>query len=367
VSHRPLAPPRDDGLNSTGKDRLVERVTGSPLLWCLAACLVLTGLVWILGQRLAGVELAPDRGASWYYWQLPHPSAWTRLSAWTGYALHQLSAWALIYYAQQHVRRYVKGLHPINVIALAVNLIFILLHVLQSQLFYDGLAQDVSIYSSQGSVILLLVVVLLMESRRRGLILGRGTSMSKRVVDFVRRYHGYLFSWAVIYTFWYHPIVNTPGHLVGFFYMFLLLVQGSLFFTRAHVNRWWTVTLELMVAVHGALVAIMTSGPQGMWPMFLFGFLAIFVLTQMHGLGLSARIRTIIGAAYIAAVAAVYSWRGWSRLQEITWIPVIEYGLVAVLAGLIAASLWIARTIPDRPTQRKAFESVGSQGRNDRR
>ena len=36
--------------------------------------LVLTGLVWIVGQRLAGVELAPDRGASWYYWQLPHPS-----------------------------------------------------------------------------------------------------------------------------------------------------------------------------------------------------------------------------------------------------------------------------------------------------
>jgi len=57
-------------------------------------------LTWILGQWLAGVELGPDRGASWYYWQLPHPSVWTRLSASTGYALHQPSAWALIYYAQ---------------------------------------------------------------------------------------------------------------------------------------------------------------------------------------------------------------------------------------------------------------------------
>jgi hypothetical protein len=130
--------------------------------------------------------------------------------------------------------------------------------------------------------------------------------------------------------------------------MFLLLVQGSLFFTRAHINRWWTVTLELMVAVHGALVAIMTSGTHGMWPMFLFGFLAIFVLSQMHGLGLSRKIRTIRGVGYIATVAAVYSWRGWFRVPEIIWIPVIEYGLVAAFAGLIAAGLWIAGRVRNR-------------------
>ncbi|MGC7094338.1 hypothetical protein ACPZ19_06725 [Amycolatopsis lurida] len=40
-----------------------------------------------------------------------------------------------------------------NVIALAANLGFIALHEVQTQLFYDGLAQDVSIFSSQGSVV----------------------------------------------------------------------------------------------------------------------------------------------------------------------------------------------------------------------
>ena len=25
-------------------------------------------------------------------------------------------------------------------------------------------------------------------------------------VDVAKRYHGYVFSWAVIYTFWYHPM-----------------------------------------------------------------------------------------------------------------------------------------------------------------
>jgi hypothetical protein len=39
-------------------------------MWCLLACLMLTGVVWLLGQRLSGIELAPDQGASWYYWKL---------------------------------------------------------------------------------------------------------------------------------------------------------------------------------------------------------------------------------------------------------------------------------------------------------
>ena len=225
------------------------------------ASLALTALVGVLGFRLADQPLLPDQGASWYVWQLPDPTFWTRFTAWAGYAAHQLAFWGLIYDAQTRVKRFANGLHPINVIALGTNLAFIGLHELQSQIWYDGLAQDVSIFSSQGSVVLLLVVVLLMESRRRGLFFGRGRSLKAEVVDFARRYHGYLFSWAAVYTFWYHPMLNTPGHLIGFCYMFLLLLQGSLFLTRAHTNRWWTLTLEVFVAVHGTLVAIMTSGP----------------------------------------------------------------------------------------------------------
>lgn len=170
-------------------------------------------------------------------------------------------------------------------VALAANGAFVALHAVQPQVFYDGLAQDVSIFSSQGSVVLLLVVVLLMENHRRGLVLTWRAPISAEVVRFARRYHGYLFSWAAIYTFWYHPMESSSGHLIGFFYMFLLLVQSSLMFTTAHTNRWWTLTLELFVAVHGTLVAVMNSGPDGIWPMFPFGFMAIFVLTQMHGVG----------------------------------------------------------------------------------
>ncbi|HEX6346514.1 hypothetical protein [Umezawaea sp.] len=315
------------------------------LLWGVLASAVLTGLVWLAGTRLGGVVLLPDQGASWYYWKLPEPTAWTRASAWVGYAAHQLAAWGLIHHAQTRVKRHTRGLHPVNVVALAVNFGFVLLHAVQTQVFYDGTAQDVSIFSSQGSVVLLLVVVLLMESRRRGLFAGHGRPFPADVVGFTRKYHGYLFSWAAIYTFWYHPMENTSGHLIGFFYMFLLLLQGSLFLTRAHTNRWWTLTLELMVAVHGTLVAVMNSGPDGIWPMFLFGFLGVFVLTQLHGVGLSTTARWYVAAVFAVGVVAVYSWRGFDRIDEIVRIPAIEYLVTAVVALLVWVGIRLAAAL----------------------
>ncbi|GAA3467894.1 hypothetical protein [Nonomuraea roseola] len=316
------------------------------LAWGVVACAVATGLVWLLGQRLQGIRLLPDQGVSWYYWKLPEPTVWSRLSAWAGYAAHQIAFWALIFYAQTRVGRYTAGLHPVNVVALAVNTGFVALHTLQTHLFYDGLAQDVSIFSSQGSVVLLLVAVLVMENRRRGLFLGRPAPIGRQVVDFARRYHGYLFSWAAVYTFWYHPMEITSGHLVGFFYMFLLLLQGSLFLTRAHTDRRWTVTLELAVAVHGTLVALMSSGPGGAWPMFLFGFLGVFVITQMHGLGLSLPVRWALAGCYVGALLVVHALRGQiGSAFDALRIPAIEYALVGVLALLVWLGLRTARLI----------------------
>ncbi len=305
--------------------------------------LLFTGVIWWAGQRLAAVPHLPDQGASWYYWRLIEPTFWSRATAWGFYLLHQLAAWGLIYYAQTRVKRYTAGLHPVNVAALGVNAFFILLHFVQTHLWYDGLAQDVSIFTSQGSVIVLLVWVLLMENSRRGLFFGKKAPIGQEIIRAARKYHGYVFAWAAIYTFWYHPMENTSGHLIGFFYMFLLLLQGSLFFTRLHVNRWWTFAQEFTVLVHGTLVALMQAGTTGFWPMFFFGFLGIFIVTQMHGLGLSRRVRWALLAAFAGGTAAVYAWRGWENLNEIIRIPIIEYAAVFVLAGLIWLVMWIVR------------------------
>ena len=76
----------------------------------------------------------------------------------------------------------------------------------------------------------------------------------------------------------------TPGHLLGFFYMMMLFLQGSLFMTRFHVNRWWTLSLEFFMVVHGVTVAwFAAAGLSSQWGQFLFGGMAVFLITQMYG------------------------------------------------------------------------------------
>jgi len=335
----------------------LEAMSGSQSIWKrradvwavaggVAFSLIFTGIIAWAGQRLASIPHLPDTGYEWYYWRLTEPTFWSRTTAWGFYLAHQVTLWGLIYYAQTRVKRYTTGLHRVNIVALGANAFFVLLHFVQTHIWYDGLAQDVSIFTSQGSVIVLLVWVLLMENSRRGLFFGKKAPISQRVIQFARKYHGYFFAWAIVYTFWYHPMENTSGHLIGFLYMFLLLLQGSLFFTRVHVNRWWTLFQEVTVLIHGTLVAVMQG--QQLWPMFAFGFGGIFVITQMHGLGLSRWRRASILAVYAGAVVWVYSQRGWNMLNEIVRIPAIDYLAVFALAALFGGGMWLARLMRRR-------------------
>mgnify|MGYP004048364633 FL=1 len=218
---------------------------------------------------------------------------------------------------------------------------FVGLHILQTHLYYDGLAQDVPEITALGSVALMLMVILVLEAPRRGLLFGRRLRFDRRFIKLVREYHGYLFSWAIIYTYWYHPTEATVGHLVGFFYMFMLSGQSVLIFNRAHVNRWWTLTLEMLVLPHGVLVAI--NQPSNSWRMFGFGFGAMFILTQMHGLGLSARVRSLLAGGYVLALLASYGSIGRiGTIHEIARIPMLDFAVVLVLYLLWLA---VARTV----------------------
>jgi hypothetical protein len=307
--------------------------SSSAALWGgIAFSFAFTALIWYAGQHwLQPGSLTPERPGFWYEWQLLEPTVWTRVTAWGGYLLHQIAIWWLIWSAQQQRPGYTKGLHRFNVLALGVNALFIALHFVQTQVWYDGLAQDVHEATAQWSVILLLVAVVLMENQRRGLVFGLRSNWLAQAGPFVRRYHGYYFAWATIYTFWYHPMEDTWGHLFGFLYMFLLLLQGSLFFTRAHVNRNWTAVIEVAFGFHGAMVAYLAGQA---WQMFLLGGLGMFIITQMHGLGLSGRARWLIAIGYLAGTGALYSQRGWQYLPEVAGIPLTILGGAFVL-GLL--------------------------------
>ena len=317
--------------------------------WGLVACAGVMGLIFAFAPYSANVELAPDRGAWWYYWQRADASFWTRLSAWLPYVLHQLAIWFLIARARSARPRYIFGLHAFNLAALAINGGFILLHIAQTKLFYDGLAQDVHEATSMMSVVLMLLLVLLMENRRRGLFFGQRVALLDGPGEIVRRYHGYYFSWAIIYTFWYHPVEMTPGHIAGFAYMSLLLLQSSLFFTRFHINRWWTMFLETLFVIHGALVAyyIMIDGQGGPWHMFLFGGVAIFLVTQLHGLGLGRAAKLAIALPLVAAMAVFYAVFP-DELMGVTRLPMIMYAGTFIMAALVWLLARVSRPLSDK-------------------
>ncbi len=320
------------------------------VLWSgILFSLLFTAVIWWGGQFIADVPKLPDPGGRWYYWQSAEPTPLGQLTAWGFYALHQLIFWGIIAYAQfRKKHKYTTGLHKINIVALAVTAFFILLHFGQTQIWYDGLAQDMSSASSQNSVILLLVWVLLMENNRRGLFFGKRMPISNRVTRFARRYHAYLFSWAAIYTFWFHPMESTAGHLIGFLYMFFLLLQSCLFYTQIHINRYWTFVLEVMVLGHAVLVA-MVQTPQAL-RMFGFGFALILVVTQIHGLGWPRWLRWALVIACFATIFVVYNAAGWRYFNEALRIPIVEYALVFLLAGILALGQWVGRKVWSRPS-----------------
>lgn len=313
----------------------------------IGVALLITLLIALLRPLGVTPDLLPDEGAAWYYWKLPDPTLLSRVTAWSGYMAHQFFMWGLIFYAQKQALNYTKGLHGVNVIALIGSLGFVILHWLQTAIWYDGLAQDVSVFSSQGSVIILLVMVLVMENNRRGLFWGKKVPMLNEPGRVFKRYHGYIFAWATIYTFWFHPMENTSGHLIGFFYTFLIMIQGALMFTRMHVNKYWKVILEVFVLFHGTMVAFMLG--QEIWPMFFFGFAGLFVITQMHGIGLKSWQKWAILSGFIVGILVVYSERGVGYLNEVIRIPLIEYVLAFLFAGITWLGLQVAKRLNPKP------------------
>lgn len=300
--------------------------------------LILTAIGYLVGLTVSDVTLLPDQGASWYYWKLPNPTWITRASAWLGYGLHQIALWyVIIKMSKDHIKPGAK-LTKYNIQLIVICLIFIPLHMIQTLIWYDGLAQDVSVGSSQYSVIVMLVLILIMENGRRGLFFGKKVKLPASGVKATFNYHGFYIAWAITYTFWFHPLIGTAGHLFGFFYMYLLFIQLCLSGTKYHMNRIWTFLLEITVLFHGTMVAILQG--TGIWSMFFFGFATMFIVTQMYGLGINKKWRIGLTAFYVAFALFVYSGVYFDKhmymIHQVLWIPIILYGLVFVFVYILA-------------------------------
>ena len=304
----------------------VSLSTRSVFLGAIAAFAVLSAATALLHPAIVArfYPLLPDKGAAWYFWQLPTTTTLTRITYWTGYVVHQLVIWVVLFKA--HKLSDANGpVTRFTILALGINVAFVTLHLVQTYFWYDGLAQDVPIWTSQGSVIVMLVVILFMEIPHRGLIWGRKAKVPSGTYNLLRNWHGIYIAWAITYTFWFHPMDGNWGLLSGFIYMFLLFIQLSMFNTSVHMNRKWVVLLEAFVVVHATLITVYKANP--IWPMFMVGFLVMFVLTQMHELPWARRFRWPILVVFVLGVVALYVFvRGVEHIYEITFIPVALYG-----------------------------------------
>ena len=67
-------------------------------------------------------------------------------------------------------------------------------------------------------------------------------------------------------------------------------------------------------------------------------------------------LRAAILVLYIASALAVYAGRDLGMVHQITWIPIIEYLAVFLIAGIIGGGLWVARRISR--VSRETMEAV---------
>jgi hypothetical protein len=341
--------------NASNSQPAASRTSRAKWVWLFGVAFAFgfTLLIWVLGPNLERfTSILIDRNdLSWYYWQLPTRDFWAMNLTWGLYLANQISIWAIIYFAQKDRYGFQKttslGLRKYTLYALVITIAFVAFHLIQTQLLFDGLAQDVPILTSQGSVIILLAIVIIIENQRRGIFLGRkaGKPFTENVAAFFRGAHKYIFAWALIYTFWFHPMATDPQLLSGFFYMFLLFTQLIIAWTPLHLDKRWVIILESYVAIHAVIVAAWNTsffGGAEMWPMFLSGFAFMFVFTYMYAVKAPKVVYGLVTAVYVVFLAWLYLpapygfGRGIEYLTraEFLWIPMILYGLAGVFAVL---------------------------------
>ncbi|KAG2203367.1 hypothetical protein INT47_010065 [Mucor saturninus] len=291
----------------------------------------------IRGSRFVNGKYTPFA----YPWRTISPSTVGRYIAWFAYAVHQLGQWYILARVQlSKEAKWSQEYRWWNWHMVYLNggmLVFKLVH---GHVFYDGLAMDVPEGIAQASVILILVIAIIMAIPLRGIIFGRGKKpRSDRVIQFIRKYHGYVMSFGTVVNFHYHPVEGTMGHCFGFIYQCLLIWQSTTFLHKTHANKSWVLLLETWVFIHGTLTAIIQPGIG--WQIFSYGFMILFLVNQIFQTRASEN-KALMGLMYVLFCA----WAYWGLNKDkvyyrATFIPIAEYACVYVvlLIGKVTCSV----------------------------
>jgi len=98
--------------------------------------------------------------------------------------------------------------------------------------------------------------------------------------------------------------------------------------------------------VLGSIVAyfIVQQGQTGPWAMFLFGGVAVFLITQLHGLGLSRKGKLAVAMPLVGMMVVFYSVFP-EHIMGVTRLPLIMYLGTFLMAGIIGLLLWSTRFV----------------------
>merc|ERR1739848_55142 len=102
------------------------------------------------------------------------------------------------------------------------------------------------------------------------------------------------------------------GHFMGFLHAAFLFFQGSTFYTKAHVNKYFRMILEVWMLIHGTTVAMAANWYKPkterheFWPILFCGFLLLFCFTMVWNLPIVRQMRNSCGVMIFPTVAALY-------------------------------------------------------------
>jgi hypothetical protein len=329
------------------------------ILACLPALKHLTDLYLgkpITGQLGWGHHLIRGVTVPFEYpFRLAQSSIWSHLVPWICYVVHQSGHWYLISQARSaHSRGELKWtpagqLNPYAHKMLVLNGVMVLMHFLVSRFNYNGLCSSFSEISTLVAGVTSLVVVMMFEGPRRGWAFGcdvpskTWSESLKRFAGQVKHYHGYMASFGIIVTFWYHPFEATLAHFTGWTHMMMLIVQSSLIYQNQHRDRYWTAIVEVWIMVHGTTVAYFQGYMSGeLYSMFATSFLMLFAMSTAWGLPIVQRFLSTKESwryyAVFGAIVALYAPVAYFFLIGRTWwLPFLTTALPMLYYGL---SLW---------------------------
>ncbi|CAO3630444.1 unnamed protein product [Mucor hiemalis] len=310
----------------------------------------------IRGSRFINGKYTPFA----YAWRQVNPSEVGRYIAWFAYAVHQLGQWVILAKVQLSKEKQVKWSQDYqwwNWQMVYLNGGMAIFKLVHGHIFYDGLALDVPEGIAQGSVVLILVIAIIIAIPYRGIVFGYGKiSASDSLIQFIRRYHGYVISFGTVGNFHYHPTEGTMGHTFGFIYQCLLIWQSTNFLHKSHRNKSWILLLETWVFIHGSLTALIQPGIG--WQIFSYGFMIMFLINQIF--------QTKIGQnRYVVAVlyGLFSAWAYWGFKKDkayyrATFIPIAEYLCVLFVLCVGNLTVIVSQRLIQQVTLKRLFVIV---------